>query len=210
MEQRTSHPEREWILIGLAESCAARGFEATSVAEIYAAGGVTEEQFARLFASPDECLGAATEWLIDLIGERLRERVPVAAPWGERLESGVVAVLEALAERPAFAHVALIEAPAAGGRAAALYDAAKAALAQWLDEGRKLQGRSEVPASAARAALAGVEGLAAGRVLNDRGDQLERIAPEAIYLLAVPYLGRDEARRLASKAMEPPVLRAVA
>jgi AcrR family transcriptional regulator len=209
MQPSAVHPQREWILIGIAECCAARGYEATTVEDVCAAAGVSRGAFEREFAGPDECLAAAMESAVEaaraaLVGVRSPER-----PWGAVLRDGAAALLGAAAERPALAHLALLEAPHAGGRAGALTESGRAALLEFLERGRELTD-IEVPESAARAALAGVETLLAGQVRAGRAARLEEATADAAYMLAVPFLGAAEATRLAAGAARRRHLRAVA
>lgn len=174
MTSLDSHPQREWILVGIAECCARRGLERTSVEDVCAAAGVSREAFEREFSDLGECLGAAME---SIVGEAWRalERTGAAdRPW-----------------------------------AAALRDAARAALLDFLERGRDLT-ESDVPASAARGALAGAEALIERRVLAGEAAGLAELAPAVTYMLAVPFVGIDEAQRLASNAAKRRHLRAVA
>jgi AcrR family transcriptional regulator len=192
----------------MAECCAAKGYEATTVADICAAAGVAPESFERTFADRAECLGAAMESVVEEAWRALQEAGPPEKPWTAKLRDGVALLLELLAERPAFAHVALVEAPLAGGRAQALYESARAALLEFLERGRKDAGAG-IPASAARGALAGAEALVARQVLAGDAERLPELAPGVLYMLAVPFLGIGEAQRLAGVAV-PRHLRAVA
>lgn len=201
--------EREWVLLGMAESCAENGYEVTNVADVCAAAGVSEALFVELFDGKEECLGSAVEWLIELAWRRLEEDAPAGTPWAERLCAGVESLLEVLAERPAFARLALIEAPTAGGRAAILCESARAGLLGFIEAGPRHTG-AEIPGSAGRAALAGVEALVIRRVLQGNAESLAELAREIVFMLAVPYLGRDEASRLGTKPGRRGHLRAVA
>lgn len=192
----------------MAESCAAQGYEATSVEDVCTAAGVTRERFDRAFASKAECFGATMELIVEEGRRSLAAACAPARSWEERLRAGVLALLGFLAERPAFARVALLEA-AAGGRAAILHQSARATLLAEIERGPDRTGAG-IPASAGRGALAGVETLAASRVATGRAAELKGLAGEILYLLAVPYLGRAEAQRLADAAVERPRLRAVA
>lgn len=209
MRPRAAHPQREWILIGVAECCAARGFEATTVEDVCAAAGVSRGAFEREFGDLDECLGAAMESAVAeawaaLDGARSTER-----PWGAVLRDGAAALLGAAAERPAFARLALLETPVAGGRAAVLHESARQAALEFLERGHALAD-AEVPESAARAALAGVETLLAGQVRAGRAARLGDATADVVYMLAVPFLGTGEAARLATGAARRRYLRAVA
>lgn len=199
MERSAIQPQREWIAIGMAECCASRGFEETSVVDVCAAAGVTREVFDQTFAERSECLGAAVELLVEKAWRRL-ERVPGPdAPWGTRLHEGVTALLGLLAEHPALAHVALFEAPTAPGRAHALHDSCRAALLEFLDQGRARASEPEIPPSAASGALAGAETLVRGRLLNNEAASLPALAPDIVYMLAVPFVGVRPAQQLAAE-----------
>jgi len=121
-----------------------------------------------------------------------------------------MALLGLLAERPALARMALVEAPAAGGRAAELYAEGKRELRSFLERGARQAIVPGVPDSAARAALAGAEGLVVGQILAGKAASLGEGTAEVAYVLTVPYLGRSEARREAGRKSAFRHLRAVA
>jgi AcrR family transcriptional regulator len=209
MEPSSPHSEREWILIGIAERCAAKGYEATTVDDVCAAAGVSRESFDRVFAGKDECLGAAMESTVEEAWRTLEGVLAPGKRWADGLRDGAVALLGMLAARPALAHLALVEAPLAGGRAAVLHGSARAAVLDFLERGRA-SGEPGVPASAARGALAGAEALVLHRLAAGETARLGELAPDVVYMLAVPFLGMGEARRLASRPAQRGHLSAVA
>ncbi len=211
MEPLAAHSKREWILIGMAESCAAKGFERTSVDDVCAAAGVERAAFEELFAGKDDCLAAATEMALGEMRERIAAGGFPKKPWAAAVRDGTAALLGFLAERPALAWVTFVEAPAAGGRAAELYAAAREDARGFLERGRdKAAERSGVPASAARAALAGAEGLVAARILAGEARKLGRHTTEIAYTLTVPFQGQSAALREANRQTPYRHLRAVA
>ena len=211
MEPLPAHSEREWILVGMAECCATQGFEEAAVADICAEAGVPETSFGRLFNSKEDCLAAAVESVVAEAERRIAARCSPVKSWAANVRTGAWALLGLLAERPTFAHAALIEAPAAGGRAAELHAIGKAALLSYVERGADQADPDDgVPASAGRAALAGAEALTISRLLNGDAGQLGRLAPDVIYMLTVPYLGRSEALRVADAPRPHGHLRAVA
>lgn len=209
MEPSTVQSEREWILVGMAECCAAEGYEHTTVADICAAAGISVESFDRAFAGKEECLGATMDAIVAEAWSALDTVLSRERPWGARLRDGVAALLRVLASRAGFGHVALVEAPAAGGRASLLHRSAKAALLAFLEQGRE-HTQDELPASAALGALAGAEALVVSRIHAGEGARLAELTPDIVYMLAVPFLGRDEALRLAADQRGQGQLRAVA
>jgi AcrR family transcriptional regulator len=197
MEPVISHSEREWILIGIAECCATKGYEATTVDDICAAAGVSRQSFGAHFADKGECLGAAAESIFAAAWTAVDTAISPERPWAANLRDGAEALLGLLGTRPAFARLALIEAPLAGGRAAALHGSGKAALLDFLERGREQAAEPGIPESAARGALAGAEALVVGEVLAGRAGELGTQAPAIIYMLTVPLLGVGEAGSLA-------------
>ena len=209
MQPLVTHSEREWILIGMAECCAAKSYEAATVADVCAAAGISNKSFARAFATKSECLGATMESIVEDAWRALDRVLSPDKPWGAELRDGAATLLALLAERPAFAHVALIEAPTAGGQAAALAGSSRAALLAFLERGME-SAEPGVPASAAAGALAGVETLVTGQILAGKADRLGELILDVVYMLAVPFVGRGEAQRLAAGPARRGHLRAVA
>lgn len=209
MAQAASHSQREWILIGAAECCAAQGYEATTVADICAAAGVSAEDFDQSFAGKAEAVGEAMDSFVREGLSRTSDATVADKAWPEALRDGTARLLALLAERPAFARLALVEAPVAGGRAAILHDSARAAMVDFIGMGCH-RSASAVPGCAARGAFASAETLVAGKLLAGEAKRLPELAPDIVYVLAVPYLGRAEARRLADPPGGRGHLRAVA
>ena len=193
----------------MAECCAARGMQNTTVDEVCAAAGISRADFEREFADLDECLGAAVECIVGLGWQALDGVVSPDRPWGPMLRDGTAALLAVLAERPAFAQLAIVEAPLAGGRAATLHASARAALLDFLEQGR-ISSDGGAPSNAARGALAGAEALVERTILAGEATRLESLLPEIVYMLAVPFVGVGEAGRLADEAIRRKHLRAVA
>jgi AcrR family transcriptional regulator len=194
MEPLSSHAEREWILVGMAESCATRGFELTTADDVCAEAGVGRASFDELFADLDDCLAAAMEMAVGEARERIESVHFPAKPWAAAVRDGATAILGLLAERPALARMALIEFPAAGGRAAEIRAEARTAALAFVERGRgQADPGIDIPVSAARAALAGAETLVVGRIFAGEASRLPDLAGEVAYALIVPFLGRREA-----------------
>lgn len=158
---------------------------------------------------PTEYLDVAMESLVEEAWRVLEGVYSPGRPWPAVLRDGAAALLELLSERPGLAHVALVDAPLAGGRGGTLHASAKAAVLDFLERGRPLAARG-VPASAARGALAGAEAAAVRHVLAGKAAQLTELTPDVIYMLAVPFLGVGEAAQLARQPRRRGRLRAVA
>jgi hypothetical protein len=122
-------------------------------------------------------------------------------PWAKMVRDATAAFLELLASRPAFARMALIEAPSSGGRSYQLYASGKRVLQSLLERGRDDPVEEEaIPSSVARAALSAAESLVVGQILAGNTERLPELLPDIVYITTVPYLGQQEALRQVREA----------
>ena len=200
-EPLVAHSQRERILVAMADSCAGKGYGATTIADIVEPAGVSRATFYELFKDKEECFHAAMELsLADAMGRILGVYSP-DKPWATMVRDAAAAFLDLLASRPAFARMALVEAPSTGQRAFELYASGKRVLQSLLDLGRNDPVEEEaIPASAGRAALAAAESLIVGQILVGNAERLRELLPDVVYITTVPYLGQDEALRQSREA----------
>jgi AcrR family transcriptional regulator len=193
--------QRERILVAMAESCAARGFNGTTIADVCKPAGVSRATFYELFKDKEDCFRAAMEVsLAEAMGRIIAVYSP-DKPWATMVRDAAAAFLDLLASRPAFARMALVEAPASGERAYELYASGKRVLQSLLDRGRDDPVEEEaIPSSAGRAALAGAESLIVGQILAGNAERLRELLPDIVYITTVPYLGQQEALRQSREA----------
>jgi AcrR family transcriptional regulator len=193
-EPMQSNSQRERLLDSMARCCARKGFGATTISDIVEGAGVSRATFYELFRDKEDCLHAAMELAIAEAAGRIVAAVSADRPWATNVRNAAAAFLELLAERPACARMALVEAQASGERAAALYGAGKQVAAALLDGGRGGPIDSDVvPSSATRAALAAAESLITGQILAGNTERLGELLPDIVYITTIPYLGREEA-----------------
>lgn len=195
--------QRERLLAAVVRVSAAKGYEATSVADILEEAGVGRESFYELFADKQDCILAAHAILIDdLEAAVLVPYREPGRPWVERIRNALAAALEWFAADPAAARVTVVELAAVGAvsrqrfqedfrRFVALMDAG-------LDETAPSPDLPQATSFAVGGALARVyEEIVAGRTAA-----LPRLLPELTYELLVPFLGeaaaRDEEQRAAA------------
>ena len=200
-EPLIAHSQRERILISMAETCASKGYGSTTVADIVEPAGVSRATFYELFKDKEDCFHAAMELsLADAMGRIVAVYSP-DKPWATMVRDAAAAFLDLLASRPAFARMALVEAPSSGERAFELYASGKRVLQSLLDRGRDDPIEEEaIPSSAGRAALAAAESLIVGQILAGNTERLPELLPDIVYITTVPYLGQEEALRQAREA----------
>jgi len=200
-EPLIAHSQRERILVAMAETCAEKGYGATTIADICEPAGVSRATFYELFKDKEDCFHAAMELsLADAMG-RVVEVYSPDKPWATTVRDAAAAFLDLLASRPAFARMALVEAPSASERGLELYASGKRVLQSLLDRARNDPVEEQaIPSSAGRAALAAAESLIVGQILAGNAERLRELLPDIVYITTVPYLGQDEALRQSREA----------
>lgn len=200
-EPLVAHSQRERILTAMAKIAAAKGYGAATISDIVEEAGVSRATFYELFKDKEDCLQASMELsLADAMG-RVVEVYSPDKPWATMVRDAAAAFLDLLATRPDFARMALIEAPAAGGRSLEMYGSGKRVLQALLDRGRNDPMEEQgIPSSAGRGALAAAEQLIVGQILAGNTERLPELLPDVVYIVTIPYLGQDEALRQSREA----------
>jgi AcrR family transcriptional regulator len=137
------HSQRERILDALANLSAAEGYGATTIPEIVREAAVSVQAFYEHFAGKEDAFLVAYE-----IGHRkalaLVERAyGTREQWADAVRAAVATLLDFLASEPAYAHLALIDAPTAGAKAAGIAQDSLTAYASMLAPG--VEGHEQEP-----------------------------------------------------------------
>lgn len=107
------------LIVAMVNAVAARGYGATTIADVVALAKVSRRTFYECFADKEACFLAAYDAATDLLLAAINDAVNSGAPWQERLLAGVNAYLEGVAREPAVSRVFLVEVLGAGPRALA-------------------------------------------------------------------------------------------
>jgi hypothetical protein len=132
---------------------------------------------------------------------RLEEACAESTDWSGGIAAAVRAALEFAAADPHAANVLTNEAMAAGKDGIARRERLLAYVGKGLARGRGRQpGGEELPPVTERALAGGIVALVGERLATGRAAELPHLAPEAIQWVLTPYLGAEEARRVAGSA----------
>jgi AcrR family transcriptional regulator len=182
---------------------AAKGYEATTVADIVEYAGVDEAAFYEHFENKDACFLEAYDGVFDIVVAHATGAFEGSAerPWPERVCAVLRALVELLAMEADVARMAMVEATAAGEDTRERYRALLARFTPFLEEGRTYSDQAEaLPADTARFAIGGVTSMIFDEVRAGRGPELKRILPDLVFAVLMPYLGseaaEDEMRRV--------------
>jgi AcrR family transcriptional regulator len=178
------------------ECVAARGYAGADLPKVIERAGVSQATFDELFADKEDCALAAYDWVVEEILALVATAYELGSvvSWSEGVRLGLQALLQAIAERPAVARMALVEVPPISPGAHARYRATLERLASLLRGGREYLGEEdEPPPQVELMALGGAEVILVDEVSAGRADQLPGRMPELLFAILVPYLGPEEA-----------------
>jgi AcrR family transcriptional regulator len=195
--------QRERLLEAMLRVAAAKGYEATTVADVIEVAGVSQESFDAMFGDKAGCFLEAYDAVFDVLVAHVASAFEAAAgePWPERIAAGLTALVELLAAEAGIARLSMVEVTALGDDARSRYRAALARFTPFLEEGREYSGQGgELPADTARFAIGGATSMIFDEIRAGRGPELKRILPDLVFAVLMPYLGpeaaEDEMRRV--------------
>jgi AcrR family transcriptional regulator len=197
--EQVAHNQRERLIAGLASAVAEHGYNAVTITHITKAASVSRRVFYENFAGKEECFAAAFDVVVDHIGGLVGEAVEVAADWPQRAVAAARSVLGFLASEPDLARLCLVESQSAGPAVATRFHAAVGELVPPLRLGRaeRSSGRA-LPESTEEQVIGALVSLAGRKVAAGEAEQLEELLPDFTEFILSPYLGPDEASRLAA------------
>jgi AcrR family transcriptional regulator len=189
---------------------AEKGLDAATVADVAALGGVSEDRFYAMFADKEACFLEAYDTIFDFVIAHMTASFEAAKgeDWPHRVVAVLRALVELLASEAAIARMAMIEVSATGGLARAHYRAALERFTPFLDQGREFSGQGdELPADTAVFAVGGATSMIFDEFRAGRGAELERILPQLVFAVLMPYLGpaaaEQEMKRVLSERLRP-------
>jgi AcrR family transcriptional regulator len=173
---------------------AERGYTDTRVVDVIGAAGVSRKTFYELFDSKEDCFLAAYDILLAQVLAEAQAGFALspAAPWPERIETGLRAILAHLAAHPGEARFALVEVLAAGPKALSRRDAALRQFTGFIETGRA-ESTIDLPGSTALTIAGGITELLYSEILHGAAARLPARLPELVFLIVLPFLGAERA-----------------
>jgi AcrR family transcriptional regulator len=194
------HNQRERLIAGLAEAVAEKGYGGTTIADITRHAAVSRRTFYEHFDGKDECFVAAFDTVTAQLRERVEEAYKGEDEWTDAIRAGIDAMLTFLASEPNLARLAMVEALVAGPVVVERYDAAVQTFLPYLNEGREGRPKAvldRLSDSTEEALVGGMVSLIARRIVAGQTAELESLLPDLVEFTLAPYVGNDEAARIA-------------
>lgn len=188
--------QRERLLEAAVRVVAEKGYGAATVADLISEAGISRTTFYAMFDDKEACFLAAYDSVAEALVRRIAKAYEAEERWPDRARAGLAALLEALAEEPAIARLALVDVGAAGPAAQRRYRAALQRLTPLFDEGRDFApGGRALPANTSRMAVGAVAGLISDELAEGRARYLPNLLSDLLFATLVPYIGPAAAAR---------------
>ncbi len=196
--EQVAHNQRERLIAGLATAVAEKGYRAVTITDITKQARVSRRVFYENFEAKEECFLAAFEVVVGHIRELADEAVAASDDWSRRAIAAASAVLGFFADEPDLARLCLVESQAAGPAVSARFHEAVHEVVPYLEQGRAERvGERELPATTEESTIGALVMLTSRKVAAGEAAGLQDLLPDVTEFILVPYLGADEAARLA-------------
>jgi AcrR family transcriptional regulator len=191
--------ERERLIAAFSKAAAEEGYSRLDIATVARYAGVSVARFQEHFASVEQALVAGQQVFFRRLWLDIEGGCDAAAPWPQQIQAGVSSLVATLVETASTARLFVIEAPGASLAAAERQYAALARLAALLRRGRHLYpSAAGLPEATERALIGGTVSIVCEHLLAEDPEEISRLQPQLIEVLLSPYLGEEEARRVAA------------
>jgi AcrR family transcriptional regulator len=202
--EAVARSQRERLLDAAARVTAARGYEATSVADILGEAGVGRETFYELFEDRRACVLAAHGELLNGLIARVQAAYDGPGEWVDRCRATLEVLLEWFAADPALGRFLLIEPAAVGPEFHAIFQAGFDRFVEVIDSGLDASLPDTDPLPATSLAVGAAISRVYGEVAAGRTARLPTLLPQLTYETLVPFLGEAAAREAAFAGVDQP------
>jgi hypothetical protein len=144
-------------------------------------------------------LSAAYDSFVERMFDEVEQASAADEEWPLRVKQAVAAALGFVAETATRARFFAVEAPAAGPVMLDRYIVAAARVVLLLRSGRERYPKAaDLPEMTEQILVFGIACLISSALLSEEPARLPSLEQEVVEILLTPYLGRDEARRIAA------------
>lgn len=190
--------QRERIVTALVDTVAEHGYNNTTVAHITKAAAVSRRTFYEHFDDKEACFLAAYEMVSEHVRASMRAAADAFEEWPQKVRAALATMLRFFAGEPELARLCMIEPVAAGGEIAARHRASMQGMVEILKAGRpEHSGDHPLPEATEEALVGGIVSLIVREISAGRSAELESLLPDLVELTLAPYVGVEEAERLA-------------
>lgn len=191
--------QRERLLDATASAMAEEGYAELTVRGLIDRAGVSRRTFYQLFDGKDACVFAAHERAFGRLSKEIVGACRTQAAWPDRVAAAVARALAFAVVSPEDARLVVVACHTASEpKLASRGHAAHEKLADLLRAGRQQTAVAHTPPELTEQAVIGAAMAVVGaRLLNGGAAGLPALGPELTQIILTPYLGDEEAQRVA-------------
>lgn len=194
-----SRAQRERLIDAFTRTATEKGYAGLTVEEIAASAGLSEGVFYEHFSGKRQCLSAAYDTFLERMIVEARHAVDGGEQWPLQVKVAVAAGLSFVSETETRARFFAVDALGVGPLILERYFAAIERVVDLLRVGREhFPDSTTMPAPTERVLVTGVACLVSGVLLSEEAERLPALAPELVEILLTPYVGLEEAKRIAA------------
>ncbi len=192
--------QRERLIGGLAEAVAEHGYNAVTITHITKAAQVSRRTFYENFESKEECFLAAFEVVVDHVRELIAAAVEPIEDWPHEVIAAFRALLGFLAADPDLARLCVVESLTAGPAVAERFQQTIYGFIPLLERGRsERQSDRPLPKSTESSLIGALATLTSRSIMAGDAERLDKLLPDFTEFVLTPYVGPEEAHRLAAE-----------
>ncbi|HVY79196.1 MAG TPA: TetR/AcrR family transcriptional regulator [Solirubrobacterales bacterium] len=194
-----SDESRERLIAAASKAAAEHGYREVTVERIVRYAGVPATAFHAYFTSPEQAMLAAFDDFLEGIWTEVEEACEVHRQWPQKVKAAIGGVLAALMEASGLARAFMVEAGTASLAATERMLSVVDDFATVLRRGREIYpSAAALPEPTERALVGGVASIVSAHLLAENARALAELESQLVEILLTPYIGADEARRVAS------------
>ncbi|HEX4838576.1 MAG TPA: TetR/AcrR family transcriptional regulator [Solirubrobacteraceae bacterium] len=202
-DRMVSAVQRERVLHATAEIVCAKGYAASTVADIAGAAGLSREMFYALFKDKRDAFLQAQQLVFEqMMAASAGAFFTSETTWPERIWEAMRTTTAWLLDQPTLAHFDFIEAYALGPSDAKRVDENVLAFNVFLEDGYRYRPQAAaLPRLFAEAIAGSILELAAFYIRHGRTAETPGLLPLLTYVILAPFTGVREANELVALAM---------
>jgi AcrR family transcriptional regulator len=191
--------QRQRLLAAAAQVLAQRGYAELTVEHIIGEAGVSRTTFYEHFENKRDCVLSAHRAAFDRFSGSVISLCREKGVWPARLAAAVVLAVDYAAGSPEEARLLLPEAMGADPVLARQARVSADFLVDILRAGRRYsQAAADLPELTERALIGAATSVIGDRLVSGRADSLPELKPQLVELMLLPFVGPEEARRVAT------------
>ena len=198
--EQVAHHHRERLIAALAEVVTEKGYGAVTIADITAVAQVSRRTFYEHFQSKEECFLAAFDVVIEHLRDLLIKAIEPIPDWPHRIAAGLRALLRFFASEPELARLCMVDSLTAGPVVAERYREVIFTFVPLLQPGREEhKSPRPLPDSTEDTVIGSLASVISRSIMAGDAEHLEDLLPDFTTFVLMPYLGPEEARRIAGE-----------